>query len=119
MLTLCIRLDDETISKLANEIATMLKEKDRATNKTPPDELLDTKLDKIRFAGNVHTRIQNTFDELKIVTVRELIELSDADLLKHRMIGRASLSSLVRWLRDRGLDLQEPHYKAISHLRDL
>jgi DNA-directed RNA polymerase subunit alpha len=50
-------------------------------------------------------RASNCLESVKIDTVRQLVQMTDADLLKIRSFGKTSLREIKRKLADIGLSL--------------
>jgi len=50
-------------------------------------------------------RASNCLESVKVETVRQLVQMTDADLLKIRSFGKTSLREIKRKLADIGLSL--------------
>jgi DNA-directed RNA polymerase subunit alpha len=91
-------LGSETAS---DESIAALREAGRATL----DPELQHKLDMSVQELDLSVRANNCLESAKINTVRDLVKMSDADLLKVRSFGKTSLREVKRKLADMGLSL--------------
>ncbi len=66
---------------------------------------LDELLDKPVSVLSLSARASNCLEAAKIVTIRQLVTLSDAELLRFRSFGKTSLHEVHRKLADVGLSL--------------
>ena len=69
------------------------------------DEELEAKLNTPIQELELSVRASNCLESVKIETVRELVKMSEADLLKIRSFGKTSLREIKRKLADIGLSL--------------
>lgn len=69
------------------------------------DEELEAKLNTAIQELELSVRASNCLESAKIETVRELVQLSEAELLKIRSFGKTSLREIKRKLADVGLSL--------------
>jgi DNA-directed RNA polymerase subunit alpha len=69
------------------------------------DEELEAKLNTPIQELELSVRASNCLESAKIETVRELVKMSEADLLKIRSFGKTSLREIKRKLADVGLSL--------------
>jgi DNA-directed RNA polymerase subunit alpha len=69
------------------------------------DEELEAKLNTPIQELELSVRASNCLESAKIETVRELVQLSEAELLKIRSFGKTSLREIKRKLADVGLSL--------------
>ncbi|MEZ5990375.1 MAG: DNA-directed RNA polymerase subunit alpha [Planctomycetota bacterium] len=72
------------------------------------DELLDQSLDRL----NLSVRAKNCLDSENILTVRELVSLTESELLKVRNFGKTSLKEVKIKLQELGLALGMQVHKA-------
>jgi len=70
-----------------------------------PTSSADDLLDKPISVLNLSVRARNCLEAAKIDTLRQLTELSDADLLRFRSFGKTSLHEVHRKLTDLGLSI--------------
>lgn len=78
---------------------------DEAAKAAGVDEELIRKLNMSVGELELSVRASNCLDSARIETVAQLIQLSEADLLKLRSFGRTSLREVKRKVQDLGLDL--------------
>ena len=69
------------------------------------DSVLDELSDKPISALNLSVRANNCLEAARVATVGELVQLSEADLLRFRSFGRTSLHEVQRKLSELGLGL--------------
>jgi DNA-directed RNA polymerase subunit alpha len=69
------------------------------------DQELEAKLDTPIQELELSVRASNCLESVKIDTVRQLVQMTDADLLKIRSFGKTSLREIKRKLADIGLSL--------------
>ena len=69
------------------------------------DEELEAKLNTPIQELELSVRASNCLESVKIETVRELVEMNEAELLKIRSFGKTSLREIKRKLADIGLSL--------------
>jgi DNA-directed RNA polymerase subunit alpha len=69
------------------------------------DQELEAKLDTPIQELELSVRASNCLEAVKIDTVRQLVQMTDADLLKIRSFGKTSLREIKRKLADIGLSL--------------
>jgi DNA-directed RNA polymerase subunit alpha len=72
-----------------------------AEQKSEYDEVLDQSLDRL----NLSVRAKNCLDSENILTVRELVSLTESELLKVRNFGKTSLKEVKVKLTEMGLSL--------------
>ncbi|HEX8915808.1 MAG TPA: DNA-directed RNA polymerase subunit alpha [Humisphaera sp.] len=89
-------------SDLANDEAVSAL---RDANKALVDPELENKLNMTVQELDLSVRANNCLESAKIGTVRDLVQKSDADLLKVRSFGKTSLREVKRKLADMGLSL--------------
>jgi DNA-directed RNA polymerase subunit alpha len=77
----------------------------RDANKALVDPELENKLNMTVQELDLSVRANNCLESAKIGTVRELVQKTDADLLKVRSFGKTSLREVKRKLADMGLSL--------------
>ena len=71
----------------------------------PIDEELEAKLNTPIQELELSVRASNCLESVKLETVRELVEMNEAELLKIRSFGKTSLREIKRKLADIGLSL--------------
>jgi len=69
------------------------------------DQELETKLNTPIQELELSVRASNCLESVKVETVRQLVQMTDADLLKIRSFGKTSLREIKRKLADIGLTL--------------
>jgi len=69
------------------------------------DEELEAKLNTPIQELELSVRANNCLESVKIETVRQLVQMTEADLLKIRSFGKTSLREIKRKLADIGLSL--------------
>lgn len=69
------------------------------------DQELEAKLNTPIQELELSVRASNCLESVKVETVRQLVQMSDADLLKIRSFGKTSLREIKRKLADIGLSL--------------
>lgn len=69
------------------------------------DQELEAKLDTPIQELELSVRASNCLESVKVETVRQLVQMSDSDLLKIRSFGKTSLREIKRKLADIGLSL--------------
>ena len=69
------------------------------------DQELEAKLDTPIQELELSVRASNCLESVKVETVRQLVQMTDADLLKIRSFGKTSLREIKRKLADIGLSL--------------
>ena len=89
-------------SDLANDDAVSAL---RDANKALVDPELESKLNMTMQELDLSVRANNCLESAKIGTVRDLVQKTDADLLKVRSFGKTSLREVKRKLADMGLSL--------------
>jgi len=77
----------------------------REANKATIDPDLQQKLNMTVQELDLSVRANNCLESAKIQTVRDLVQKTDADLLKVRSFGKTSLREVKRRLADMGLSL--------------
>jgi DNA-directed RNA polymerase subunit alpha len=70
------------------------------------DEELEAKLNTPIQELELSVRASNCLESVKVETVRQLVQMSEADLLKIRSFGKTSLREIKRKLADIGLSLE-------------
>jgi DNA-directed RNA polymerase subunit alpha len=88
-------LGEETV---AGEVPTEVPEKQ-------VDQELEAKLNTPIQELELSVRASNCLESVKVETVRQLVQMTDADLLKIRSFGKTSLREIKRKLADIGLSL--------------
>ena len=73
--------------------------------KPPVDHELEAKLNTPIQELELSVRASNCLESVKVETVRQLVQMSEADLLKIRSFGKTSLREIKRKLADIGLSL--------------
>ena len=91
-------IGEETIIDTVTETEAALKEE-------ALDEKLAEKLSTPVAELELSVRANNCLESAKIQTVGQLIEMTEADLLKIRSLGKTSLREIKRKLADMGLSL--------------
>jgi DNA-directed RNA polymerase subunit alpha len=84
---------------------TVAGEVPQETQEQQVDEELEAKLNTPIQELELSVRASNCLESVKIETVRELVKMTDADLLKIRSFGKTSLREIKRKLADIGLSL--------------
>jgi DNA-directed RNA polymerase subunit alpha len=69
------------------------------------DQELEAKLNTPIQELELSVRASNCLESVKVETVRQLVQMTDADLLKIRSFGKTSLREIKRKLADIGLSL--------------
>ena len=77
---------------------------------TPTDSFLNQRLDYWDWGRGIGTRILNACRNDNIITVADLVEKTEADLLRLPKFGRRSLAMIKQFLAERGL--------ALAHISD-
>ena len=73
--------------------------------KPPVDHELEAKLNTPIQELELSVRASNCLESVKVETVRQLVQMTEADLLKIRSFGKTSLREIKRKLADIGLSL--------------
>jgi DNA-directed RNA polymerase subunit alpha len=84
---------------------TVAGEVPQETQEEQVDEELEAKLNTPIQELELSVRASNCLESVKIETVRELVKMTEADLLKIRSFGKTSLREIKRKLADIGLSL--------------
>ena len=74
-------------------------------SKPPVDQELEAKLNTPIQELELSVRASNCLESVKVETVRQLVQMTEADLLKIRSFGKTSLREIKRKLADIGLSL--------------
>ncbi len=84
---------------------TVVGEVPEEESKPPVDQELEAKLNTPIQELELSVRASNCLESVKVETVRQLVQMTEADLLKIRSFGKTSLREIKRKLADIGLSL--------------
>lgn len=84
---------------------TVVGEVPKEESKPPVDQELEAKLNTPIQELELSVRASNCLESVKVETVRQLVQMTEADLLKIRSFGKTSLREIKRKLADIGLSL--------------